>query len=125
MVRQLNRIWDEAYADTGLSAPHAYLLRMACRHPGLTQKDVAEELHLEKSTITRFVNSLIDKALLQRKKGGDGRENRLYPTAVGKKLGKRLDEIGQALYKNTRKKLGCHKFESLVKDLRSTLNQLQ
>ena len=57
-VRRLNRIWDNAYKPTGLSAPHAYLLRLVCHEPGITQKEAGEHLKLEKSTITRFVSVL-------------------------------------------------------------------
>lgn len=125
LVRQINRIWDEAYAEAGLSAPHAYLLRMVARHQGLTQQKVAEELRLEKSTVTRFVNGLIDKGLLLRKKGEDVRENLLYATSSGARLAVRLDEIGNELYSRMRKELGGKHFDDLVSDMRVTLERIR
>jgi DNA-binding MarR family transcriptional regulator len=118
LVRKLNRIWDEAYAQSGLSAPHAYMLRLCAQHPGLSQQKIAEELRLEKSTITRFINTLIDKKLLNRQKGHDGRENLLFPTAAGKRLAKELDSIGQKLYRDMSKRLGDKQFNELVRELR-------
>ena len=118
MVRQLNQVWDAAYQVAGLSAPHAYLLRLICHHPDISQKQVASELSLEKSTVTRFVAVLVDKGLLKRHTGTDGREILLYPTARGKRLGVQLDEIGNDLYKRMRKRLGAEQFDGLVQALR-------
>ena len=121
LVRQLNRIWDEAFSDTGLSAPHGYLLRTICHNEGLSQKEISIELQLDKSTVTRFANVLINKKLIRRSASDDGRENRLYPTANGKKLGIKLDDIGKQLYSNMKKKLGSQRFGGLVKELRKAL----
>jgi len=118
MVRQLNQVWDSAYQVAGLSAPHAYLLRLICHHPGISQKQVATELSLEKSTVTRFVAVLFEKGLLKRKTGSDGREVLLQATARGKRLGVELDEIGNNLYKRVRKQLGADQFDELVQALR-------
>jgi len=118
MVRQLNQIWDAAYQPTGLSAPHAYLLRLVCHQPGITQKQAASELTLEKSTVTRFVASLVENGYIKRQTGTDGREILLRPSAAGKHLGVQLDEIGKDLYQRMRKKLGCAPFDSLVTSLR-------
>lgn len=113
-VRGLNRVWDEAYKPSGLSAPHAYLLRLVCSEPGITQKEAGRQLQLEKSTITRFVSALETKGLLIRQAGENGREVCLKATAIGKRLGKQLDAIGAELYKKMRKQLGASQFENIV-----------
>lgn len=118
LARRLNRIWDEAYSETGLSAPHAYLLRLVCADPELTQKAVAAKLYLEKSTVTRFVNALIKKKLIRRVPGIDGREQHLVPTAAGKKLGIKLEAIGQALFEQLSEITGKKKIINLVKEMR-------
>lgn len=124
-VRNLNRIWDEAYKPTGLSAPHAYVLRLVCHEPDITQKEVGKQLHLEKSTVTRFVTVLEEGGLVRRQAGENGREVRLKATAAGKRLGKQLDEIGGELYKHMRKQLGVSQFEGLVKSLRGGMGSLR
>lgn len=118
LVRKINRIWDRAYAVEDISASHAYLLRMVNHQPGLTQKQIASELFLEKSTITRFVMALIERGLLKRKQGEDGRENLLYVTVAGRKLARRLDKVGAKLYRELRKQLGDRKFENMVTNMR-------
>ena len=124
MVRQLNQVWDAAYQSTGLSAPHAYLLRLVCHQPGITQKQVASELILEKSTVTRFVSALVTKGYIKRQAGVDGREILLQPSAAGKRLGLKLDDIGKELYTRMRKKLGNTQFDDLVASLRLGSNTL-
>ncbi len=44
------------FRQTGLSAPHAYVMRLVLDDPGLSQKQLAEELHLDPSTVTRFID---------------------------------------------------------------------
>jgi len=121
-VRGLNRIWDEAYKPSGLSAPHAYLLRLVCSEPGITQKEAGRQLQLEKSTITRFVSALEEKNLLIRQAGENGREVCLKASAAGKRLGKQLDDIGAELYKKLRKQLGVSQFENIVQLMKAGNN---
>ena len=118
LVRKLNRIWDEAYKEAGLSAPHAYMLRMVAAEPNLMQKEIAEQLQLEKSTITRFTDVLIEKGLIVKQATEDGRQNSLVATAKGDKLAIRLNKIGDGLYKNMKKQLGDKKFEQAVKQIK-------
>lgn len=125
LVRRLNRIWDDAYSAVGLSAAHAYLLRMVNNQPGLSQNNIARQLYLEKSTVTRFVNVLIEKKLLRRVQGQDGRENLLFATPSGKRMGKTLDEIGHSLYSRMQHTIGKNAFNALVVDMRSTLKTIQ
>ncbi len=118
-IRHLNRIWDEAYKPSGLSAPHAYLLRLVCREPGITQKETGRQLHLEKSTITRFVSALEAKGLLLRQSGENGREVCLRASAAGKRLGRQLDDVGAALYRKMRKQLGPEQFDDIVQSMKT------
>jgi len=124
LVRNLNRVWDAAFQNSGLSASHAYLLRMVYHQPGLVQKEIARQLHLEKSTVTRFVNVLLNKKLIVRRSGEDGRENFLYPTKEGKQLAKNLDVTGSELFEKMRTKVTAKQFDSLVKDMRQVLSKL-
>jgi len=123
-VRKLNRIWDAAYQEVGLSAPHAYMLRMVAAEPNLMQKDIAEQLQLEKSTITRFTNILIEKGLIVKQGTADGRQNSLVATAKGKQLAIKLDKIGDGLYKKMQKQLGVTQFDKVVKQIKSATKLL-
>ena len=124
LVRKLNRIWDDAYKEAGLSAPHAYMLRMIAAEPNLMQKEIADQLQLEKSTITRFTTILIEKKLIVKQATEDGRQNSLVATAKGKQLATKLNKIGDELYIKMKSQLGEKQFEQVVKQIKSTAKLL-
>lgn len=127
LTRAVNRIWDEAFAEFELSPSHAYLIRLVLAEPGLSPKNIGIELKLEKSTITRFIDSLQKKGLLRRTKGesGDAREQGIYPTKKAQKIATQLNKKGDLLYKKMTKNIGKSELSALVKQLRKiekTLN---
>lgn len=126
LVRSLNRIWDEAFKQLGLSPAHGYLLRLVLEQPGLSQKAIAQELGLAPSTVTRFIDALCNRKLLQRSKAkGDGRELTVKATARGEALRRQLEQTGSTLYQRMRQQLGEQRFDHLVNELRAAHNALQ
>ncbi len=125
LTRDLNRIWDEEFRALGLSPAHAYLLRAVLANPGINQKALADELSLAPSTVTRFVDALAARQLLERRPAADNaREIALHPTRAGKRLLAALEESGQALYDRLRRKLGARRFDAFVRELRDIREQL-
>jgi len=122
LTRKINRIWDAAFAEFGLSPSHAYLLRLVLANPGLSQKDIAGELKLEKSTITRFINALVKQNLLVRNKSG--RDTSILPTDEAKFLEIMLNNKGDELYKRMGEELGQDNLKRLVRALRHTSQKL-
>lgn len=122
LARAVNRIWDNAFAEFGLSPSHAYLLRLVLSSPGLTPKQLSLELKLEKSTITRSLDILQKNGFIRRQKGltGDAREQGIYPTKKSEKISIQLEEKGNALYQLMINSIGTSEFKSLVSELRKT-----
>ena len=120
LTRAVNQIWDAAFAEFELSPSHAYLLRLTLSQPGLTPKQISQELKLEKSTITRFLDVLQKKGLIRRQKGisGDAREQGIYPTRKAEKIAKQLETKGNALYQQMVATIGKTELTSLVAQLR-------
>ncbi|HFD81208.1 MAG TPA: MarR family transcriptional regulator, partial [Gammaproteobacteria bacterium] len=84
LARRVNRLWESEFRKTGLSAPHAYVMRLVLSEPGISQKQLAEELHLDPSTVTRFVNALAERQLVRRDSNhADRRSSAVFPTAGG------------------------------------------
>lgn len=127
LTRVVNHVWDDAFAEFNLSPSHAYLLRLALSQPGLTPKQIGLELKLEKSTITRFLNSLESKGFIRRKKciSGDAREQGIYPTKKSQQISKQLENKGDQLYNTMLNSIGKKELTSLVSTLRSTETQLK
>lgn len=119
LARTVNRVWEEAYAEYGLSPAHAYMLRLVCAQPGLTQKQITEHLRLEKSTVTRFINSMVNKEYIKRESSDtDAREQVIYPTKKALSLQQKLEKTGAELYKKMQKTLTKSQLVQLVGDLR-------
>lgn len=126
LARTVNRKWDTAFARFELSPAHAYLLRLALSSPGLTPKQLAQQLKLEKSTITRFLNALEKKNLIMRKNSdsGDAREQSIYASRKAEKIASKLEQQGDELYQQMVKAIGKKELTELVKNLRKIEAQL-
>ncbi len=126
LARRVNRIWDEAFKPFGLSPSHAYLLRLVLAEPGLTLKAIGEELHLEKSTVSRFVDAMVSKGLVVRavSDSGDAREQKILPSATARKLHDSLEQAGDTLYQQMGEKLGKRALSQLVRELREVERRL-
>jgi len=125
LVRQINKIWDDAFKPFGLSPSHAYVLRLVLNTPGLSMKQIAEDLELAPSTVTRFVDNLIHKDFLKRLSANDDkRSTRIHPSQRAKKIHKALETTGQTLYAQLNKTLGEKDFATLVTHMRETRQQL-
>jgi len=123
VARRVNKIWEQAFSDLGLSPAHAYLLRVVLANPGITQQGIAMELKLERSTITRFVEALEGRGYLLRNKSG--RERLVYPTQAAKEIADELERRGNALFKRMVDGLGEDGVARLVGDLRIAENKLK
>lgn len=125
LTRAVNQRWENAYQAVGLSPAHAYLLRLVLSSPGITQKQLAAELRLAPSTITRFIDALVTRGLLQRQaSGGDAREWAIQPSDAARTLHSDLERIGQELFQSLRDTLGETHCSELVGDLRRTHDSL-
>ena len=126
LTRKVNRIWEAELRKTGLSTPHAYVMQLVLNSPGISQKQLAEELHLDPSTITRFVNALEERHLVHRTINNiDRRSATVAPTAEGEKLQKELNKIGHDLFRSMQTKLGDKDFRALITALREARNMLE
>jgi len=126
LARTVSRIWTEAYHQYNLSPPHAFLLRVVLAKPGLFPRELADELNLSRSTITRFLDSLEKRDLLVRKTTNkDGRELRVYPTKAAKEIHKKLDDIGGTLTKLMAEMFGKDELSQIVVKLREMQKYLK
>ena len=120
LVRKVNQIWKQAFQEVGLSPSHAYLLRLVIATPGLSQRMIADELNLEKSTVTRFINKLETDGYLTRQilANRNTREQNIYPTEKAEQLSDQLESIGNTLYDQMLREVGEGELKQLVGDLR-------
>lgn len=119
LARTVTRIWTDKYRQFDLSPPHAFLLRVVLAKSGMLPRELAEELNLTRSTITRFLDSLETRGFLIRKATeNDGREVQVYPTAKAKKIQTELNEAGQELTQLMGKIVGKNELSEIVSNIR-------
>lgn len=100
-------------------------MRVVLAEPGITPKGIAEELELAPSTVTRFVDALVARKLLERRAGGtDARESAIHPTKSGLALHQSVEDTAQSLYRTMRATLGKQAFDDLVTGLRRAREDL-
>ncbi len=95
--RAMTKMAEEEFRMTGVSPSHAFLLLLANAKPGITPTELATELHLAPSTVTRFIDKLAHKGLLERQ--GSGKTVGVYPTEKGRDLQAPIYEAWQNLFK--------------------------
>ena len=119
LARTVSRIWTDAYKPFDLSPSHAFLLRVVLAKPGLMPRELAKELSLSRSTVTRFLDSLEKRDFLLRKMTAkDGREVHVYPTKKAIQIHKELDQAGGTLSKLMRDIFGQDDLSKTVSNLR-------
>lgn len=96
LSRVVGRMADEAFAGTGLSPAHAFLMMLVNERPGTTQKDLAQALHLAPSTVTRFVDSLAARGYVLRE--ARGKLALVSPTDAGRNLAAPIARAWETLY---------------------------
>ncbi|MCU7872682.1 MAG: MarR family transcriptional regulator [Candidatus Thiodiazotropha sp. (ex Lucinoma borealis)] len=126
LARTVNRIWTEAYKPFDLSPSHAFFLRVVLAKPGLMPRELAKELSLSRSTVTRFLDSLEERDFLLRKTTTqDGREVQVYPKKKAIRLHKKLDQTGGTLSKLMGDIIGQSDLSQAVSSLRKIQRVLE
>lgn len=75
------RFREKELADTGLAGCQTPYLTALCRRPGITQEELARELNVNKSSVTRQLAVLEEKGYVRREADPtDKRSLLVYPT---------------------------------------------
>lgn len=104
LARTITRMTEEEFRITGMSPPHAFLLMLVNATPGLSQKELAQKLHLTPSTVTRFIDHLAQRGYLERR--AEGKTSKIYPTEKGSQLQETIGLAWQRVYQRYSDLLG-------------------
>lgn len=113
LARNIGRLADDCFKDTGLSPSHAFTLMLVNEKPGISQKELGETLHLAPSTMTRFIDSLMKKELVHRE--ARGKLATVHPTEKGVALAQPIADSWKALYHKYSDILGETEGQELAK----------
>ena len=106
-----------------MSPSHAYLLKLVIEEPGIQAGQVAEQLQLSPSTITRLIEKLEEKKLVFR--STEGKTTNVFPTQKGKEMKPQLKQGIDEFYEKTVKILGKEESKTFVKHMNIMADKLE
>lgn len=125
LARKLNTRWEQAFSQFNLPPSHGYLLRLVLQHPGISQQEIAEELRLDKSTVTRFITKLEEQGLLTREIAkNDLRGKAIQPTKKALAIKDSLELLGDELYSTMCSVIGKNNIKDFVSKVREISDRL-
>lgn len=86
--REISRHYDSYFEDKGLTTSYVELLLIIDEHGSLSQKNIAEQMNLAPSTITRFISKLEKQGYLKKEKKG-----KLVAVSISKKKESAVKEL--------------------------------
>lgn len=123
LSRAVTKMAEEHFAQTGLSPMYGYLIRIVNGSPGITQKLLAAKLYITPSTLTRFIDKLETKKLVERKV--QGKTVLVYPTEKGIALEPRIRDASKAFKADYEELLGKTVADLLSAELEKTSSLLE
>ena len=96
LSRLMTKMADEEFASVGLSSSYAFLLMSVNAKPGIQPKELSEQMQLTPSTVTRLIEKMEARGLLERE--SVGRTTEVYPTKESKKLDAKIKKAWTNLY---------------------------
>jgi MarR family transcriptional regulator, organic hydroperoxide resistance regulator len=123
LARKVEKLATESWKKVNLVPSHAYLLMTVLEEPGIQPTMLSNILHLQPSTITRFIEKLEEKKLLVRTT--EGKITNVYPTPKAKDLQPRLKECLHHFYQKYCALLGKEESNRLVEDMAKIADKLE
>lgn len=88
LTGRLDKAMSEALSQNGLNFQQFPILMTALEHPGLTQNEYAKQFRRPAYSISRAIDTLVEKGFLERRPDPESRRaHNIHPTASGYALG--------------------------------------
>ncbi|KEQ23634.1 MarR family winged helix-turn-helix transcriptional regulator [Paenibacillus tyrfis] len=123
LSRLITKMAEEEFSPTGLSPTYAFILMAVYEKEGISQKELAEIVHLHQSTITRLIEKLVGKGFLTNQTSG--RTSLFFSTDKGKQLQDIIETCWGNLHKRYAEILGQEKGDALTLELYETSDLLE
>ncbi|MGG5460970.1 MarR family winged helix-turn-helix transcriptional regulator [Clostridium sp. B9] len=107
------QIAEEELRPLGMSPTYIYILLGVKFKPGITQKELCEELHLKPSTITRLIDKLVIKGLVERRM--IGKMSHIHLTEKGEEIQEDIQKYRVKLHDRYKEILGLEEYNLLIK----------
>ena len=95
--RIMTRIADEEFSSLGISSSYAFLIMTVNTRPGIQPGEISIEMQLTPSTVTRLIEKMEHKGLLERR--ANGKFTEVYTTQKGLEIIPGIKTSWMNLYK--------------------------
>jgi DNA-binding MarR family transcriptional regulator len=112
--RVVSQLYDDALRPSGLRITQFTLLQALTLAPKISQKQLAELLAIDSTTLTRTLAPLRKKGWLRSVSGADRRELQLSLTAAGTQQYKRALPYWRTAQKDLQRALGTENWNRLI-----------
>jgi DNA-binding MarR family transcriptional regulator len=123
LARKVEKIAIESWKKVDLSPSHAYLLMLTLEVPGIQAGQLAEQLQLTPSTITRLLQKLEERKLVIR--ASEGKQTNVYPTQKGRELKPLLKQCIDDANERFAKVLGKEESKQLIRNMNLVADKLE
>lgn len=121
-VRALTKLAEDEFKITGLTPTYAFAVTIVNKNNKISSTELADYLQMAPSTITRFVDKLVIKNLVERRI--DGKNSFIYSTEKGKELQANINIAWRNLENSLANKLGKEESKELVQVLNKASERL-
>lgn len=104
--RMLNGVYENSFKPYGLQGSMLSILFIIGKRKHINQKNVAEMLVLDQSTMSRDLKKLVARGWVQINKGGDSRHSELELTQSGYDLLEEIIPVWEQLHRSFESLLG-------------------
>lgn len=122
LSRALTKEADDVFATLGLASSHALIVLLVHENPGIQPSQLAEKLYLKPSTITRLVQKLERRKLVD--KSSEGRATKIVCTNKGNEIAQEIREKWNNLMDRKRDRLGDRYVEVLSEMIANAINAI-
>lgn len=122
LARKIEKIAIDSWKKVDLSPSHAYLLMLTLEEPGIQAGQLAEQLQLTPSTVSRLLQKLEEKKLVIR--AAEGKQTNVYPTQKGKEMKPLLKECIDNANEKYSKILGKEESKQLIRNMNMISDRL-
>ncbi|TYP93442.1 DNA-binding transcriptional regulator, MarR family [Fodinibius salinus] len=123
LARKLSSEAEDQFARFGLSVSHALILMLVDQHPDIQPSMLAQKLYLKPSTISRLVQKLEQRELVQR--SSEGRKSLIVCTTKGSERAKEIGGQWEQLKENKKEVLGERYMEVLSEMISNALEKIE
>lgn len=126
LARLVEREWTKAFKRFDLTPSQGFMLRLILDQPGLLQRELADALTISRPTVTRLLDGLQIKRLLERRTSShDGRESEIHPTAKAERIKDALNAASGEVTRKIKLTIGKETFDETVAKLRGIRSALK